>query len=222
MRDGGPLLLPHAGVPWINHEWLSEVTFAAVFNTLGPPGLLGLKALILLVLSGTLVPAPACRGRARAGGWGHRPDGRLHDHHRQPDHPPAVVHLLILPLGAAGHPQGRCRTGHPAGTHLWVRVAGAVVHPADHCPVGELPRRFSLGPRHPGGVGRRARDRDRGGRGAERSPWAKPCGRIALPVLVSLGATLVNPYGYRQMAFLWGALRVPRPDIVEWQPLTIT
>jgi hypothetical protein len=34
--------------PWINHEWLSEVVFYAIFNLLGSPGLILLKTIIAI------------------------------------------------------------------------------------------------------------------------------------------------------------------------------
>ena len=50
---------------WINHEWLSEVTFAAVFNAAGSRGLLALKSLILLGIVGLLYRQLRARAPAR-------------------------------------------------------------------------------------------------------------------------------------------------------------
>src|SRR5947209_5636345 len=37
---------------WINHEWLAELVFAAVYQAGGPPGLVALKAAIGLLILG--------------------------------------------------------------------------------------------------------------------------------------------------------------------------
>src|SRR6478672_3752579 len=39
-----------AGSSWINHEWLSEVVFAATYDAMGAPGLIALKTAIAVLL----------------------------------------------------------------------------------------------------------------------------------------------------------------------------
>lgn len=46
--------------------------------------------------------------------------------------------------------------------------------------------------------------------------------QIALCLVLSLLATLLNPYGPRLIAFLLQTATVPRPDIVEWSPVDVT
>ncbi len=58
-----------------------------------------------------------------------------------------------------------------------------------------------------------------GGRAALRSPKAR---RVVAVAVVSMLATLVNPYGWRLLAFLVRPVTVVRPEITEWQPLSIT
>ena len=55
-----------------------------------------------------------------------------------------------------------------------------------------------------------------------RFSWIKPCLAIALPALAALLAATLNPYGPRLLAFLWQTATVPRPDIMEWQPVDVT
>jgi hypothetical protein len=43
-----------------------------------------------------------------------------------------------------------------------------------------------------------------------------------LPLAATLAATCLNPYGWHLLAFLLKTASVPRPDIIEWEPLGIT
>jgi hypothetical protein len=45
---------------------------------------------------------------------------------------------------------------------------------------------------------------------------------IGLPVAAAFAATCLNPYGWRLLAFLIRTTSVPRPEIVEWNPLPVT
>lgn len=45
--------------------------------------------------------------------------------------------------------------------------------------------------------------------------------RIIPPILVSIAATLVNPYGMDLLTFLLRTATVQRPEITEWQPLEL-
>jgi len=45
--------------------------------------------------------------------------------------------------------------------------------------------------------------------------------RIVPPVLITLLATLINPYGIDLVSFLLRTATVPRPEIAEWQPLPL-
>ena len=49
---------------WINHEWLSEVSFAAAFNVAGPGGLVALKSAILLCIVALLYRQLRAKGLA--------------------------------------------------------------------------------------------------------------------------------------------------------------
>lgn len=45
---------------------------------------------------------------------------------------------------------------------------------------------------------------------------------IAAPVAVTFAATGLNPYGWGLLAFLLRTATVPRPEIIEWNPLRVT
>ena len=199
------------GLPWINHEWLSEVTFAAVFNTLGPQGLLGLKALILLAILGlSYRHLRAQDASTMAAGAVVLMVAYTITIGSRTIRPQLFTYFFFLLVLLAIHKAdtGRLRALWfiPPIIALWANFHGGFLSGLGILVVW-------TGVRITGIVWAAVR---------ERSSWMLPCGGIVLPVLVSLLATLVNPYGYRQMVFLWEALRVPRPDIVEWQPLTIT
>lgn len=46
--------------------------------------------------------------------------------------------------------------------------------------------------------------------------------RRALPFLVTVAATCLNPWGWRLLPFLVKTAAVPRPEIIEWNPLPAT
>jgi len=45
---------------------------------------------------------------------------------------------------------------------------------------------------------------------------------IYLAIIASMFATLLNPYGAQLLVFLLQTATVPRPEIVEWNPIAIT
>jgi hypothetical protein len=47
---GDPWSYSYAGAPWVNHEWLSGLVLSGVFDLAGAPGLLALRALLLVGL----------------------------------------------------------------------------------------------------------------------------------------------------------------------------
>ncbi len=49
----------------------------------------------------------------------------------------------------------------------------------------------------------------------------RPLVELVLVVMACVLATLVNPYGYKLWEFMWMALRLPRTEIVDFQPLPL-
>jgi hypothetical protein len=182
--------------PWTNHEWLSEVFMAAAYLSGGSAGLVLMKLAVL-------GPAVAIVGRRAQGAT-------------------ALVRATLMLLAIVG--------GLPlSGTvrpQLWsllglVLVAGLLD--------GNRPtiRRmvfaavlFGLWANLHGGwiTGAAALALHACIRGirapADRRSW------LALG-LVSLGATLLNPYGIGLWAFLATTVRAARPDVSEWQPFSL-
>src|SRR5919204_3798854 len=43
-------------LPWVNHEWLSELIMGAAFRAFGPAGLIAIKVAVTLAIIGSLLP----------------------------------------------------------------------------------------------------------------------------------------------------------------------
>jgi hypothetical protein len=192
---------------WINHEWLAEVIFYLGFALAGPAGLIVLKIAVGLLITG-LVYRHLCRQGltpVRAG----------------------IVLLPVTPLLVPGlvtvRPQmftylfflvillliDQAERGHPQ--YLWVApplfALWANLHGGFLAGLGIfLLWSFAhlafvlLRPRRPG---------------------ALSLSQVAMPLAVSVLATLLNPYGVELLAFLARTAIVARRDITEWQPIDI-
>lgn len=188
--------------PWINHEWLAEVAFASVYDAFGAPGLIALKTAVALLVLGLAL--------RHVGGWGSGQAVAL-----------AATAGLLLPWLANVRPQmftylgalllllildgaERGRAGRiwwtPALFAVWVNLHGGVLAGAALLAVWFVARALA---------------------GAGRSDRLAIGRRLVAPVLVSIAALLVNPYGIRLPVFLITAATAPRPDIAEWAPIDV-
>jgi hypothetical protein len=198
-----------AGARWINHEWLSEVAFAATFNRAGATGLIAVKVLVGLLVIGL------CRNHLARRGLG-------------PFRSVSLLVLLCIPfrmgLGTV-RPQiftyvaflfvllllEQAKTGRelylwalPAIVAVWVNLHGGVL--AGIGTIGVW-------------IGVRIIQVLRNETGLSV--------RLGLTVrLLALGSTcglalFLNPYGERLVAFLFTAGISPRPEISEWTPLAL-
>jgi hypothetical protein len=196
---------------WINHEWLSEVIFAAIFNQAGPRGLIVFKVLAGLLIMGLTFAHLRRRGMG----------------------PYRSVLLLIL-LGIPFHmglgtvrPQiltyllflvellvlERTATGGEASFWalplvfaVWVNLHGGVLAGAGVLLIW-IPIRL-----HAVVV-------DDSRTGAEK---LRDVTRLLLPGMAAGLALLLNPYGPVLIQFLLRTATVARPEIVEWAPLSLS
>jgi hypothetical protein len=188
---------------WINHEWLAEALFAAVFAALGSPGLIALKTAVALLMLGLV--------GWHLGGWGVGP---------------AIVLTgtvgLLLPWFASIRPQ--------MFTYLCFLLLLLLIHRAERGQTRRLwlaPMLFAVWANLHGGVlaglimltlwflahlvG-----------GTLRADLAAPAAhRVVVPVILSFCATLVNPYGIWLLVFLVRTASGARPDISEWAPIDL-
>jgi hypothetical protein len=201
-----------AGTSWINHEWLSEVVFAATYDAMGAPGLIALKTVIsvLLVLGSYLHLRRAGLNAVSAGVvvllvvFALRPGvGTLR--------PQLFTYLcffaLLMTLHYVEEGHDRALAALPLVFALWVNLHGGVLAGLAVAGIWGSVYLASLAGLPPG----RARQ--------------PPQRRGTITVLCALGATglavLLNPYGIHLFTFLLATATVPRPEITEWLPLEI-
>jgi len=185
------------GQRWINHEWLAEVLFAYFWRAAGSSGLIILKTLIGLLTFGSiyyyLIKLKLSPIRA----------GSLL----------ILASIAVIPAIATVRPH--------VFTLLFSVLTFLIIVTAEYgkykwlwlaVPV------FALWVNFHGGV--------LAGIGflviwavvhtlLHREEWLK----ILIPIVISLLAVLLNPYGIDLITFLLETATIPRPEIVEWQAL---
>jgi hypothetical protein len=178
--------------PWINHEWLSELTMGLAYKAAGPIGLMVLKALLALGLLRLVW------GGVRTGPFGSRWAWT------------AVAAWGALPLLWSLRPQIWSGIGIVALCRLLVTQPRGLIW--------ILPLLFGLWANLHGGwiVGGAVlviwTALEWAQSGAQR--W-----RLLIAGFLSLLATLATPYGVALWIFLLETVRFSREDIIEWQPV---
>lgn len=179
-------------VPWVNHEWLSEVGFALAYRLGGVAGLVGLKTVLLgatlWLLWRELAPVADQAKR-----WWLL----------------AVVAFALAPAGTSFRPQ------------LWTLLALALLVRvlAGRLSFAWVVPLFAVWANLHGGwiVGTGLVTSVLAGRVLDGAPLR----RLGVPVLLvfaALAATIVNPYGTGLWHFLSGTVRMTR-EISEWRPV---
>lgn len=199
------------GKEWINHEILSEVTFAAAFDLFGPTGLILVRLTVCLVILLLLYRHLITRGLTpvRAG--------------------------LILLLAMPALRIGMVTTRPHLFTHLFFLIMLLILEASTRRPryrgIWTLPLLFAIWINFHGGVLaglgvlatwvvveslRQVSPRSR------RAPdWRTLSPRWLGVGLASAVALLANPYGWKLPAFLIRTGTVARPEITEWLPVRI-
>ena len=195
--------------PWINHELLSEIFMAAAFNGLGAPGLAILKLGLILITIGLLYRRllrqqlhPLRAGIVvvvvlmlmSVGLWTIRPHLFTY----------LFFLLTLLLVDAAERKSKWAFWALPAVMLVWANTHGGFLAGLGIVGVWAVAHLVLAG----------------------LSPPVKetaPHGPIALVLLVvaCTGATLLNPYGANLLVFLLRTATVARPEIGEWQPISI-
>jgi hypothetical protein len=197
--------------PWINHEWLSEVIFAGIYDVAGPTGLIAFKVIVSLTIFGL-----------------------CYRHLRRCDLAPFGAALLLI-LMSVPFRMGLGTIRPQIFTYLGTLVLLLFLEPCTTvCKrrLWALPLLFALWVNLHGGV--------LAGIGilgvwitangvkrlvADRVRWRPNldgfAGLVAVAVACAL-ALLLNPYGATLLSFLLRTATVPRPEISEWAPLELT
>src|SRR5688572_15526208 len=186
--------------PWINHENLAEIVFAAAMNWVGPVGLGVVRGLLALAVIGLFLAAARRRGvglpataltvilvAANLGPWWTmRPQLFTN----------AAFTAMVFLLDRGG----RWLALVPLLFVVWANAHGGFV-------AGLLMLGLYLGCR-----GLEALVRD------GRAAWPRIGALAAVGVLAAL-ATLATPYGVDYVVWLFQDLSPPRPEISEWARL---
>ncbi len=206
------------GHPWINHEWLAELSFFLAWHLGGATGLIVLKTALAMVVY-TLAYCHLI------GAWASGPLGS-DEAGKMPALPAALLMLPVLVTTQLGlsmlRPQiytyvfflitlilmERAEKGQyrwlwamPVVVALWTNLHGGVLAGiavfglwcAAHLACGLLRR-----PRAP----------------------VRGVLTVVLTGLLSLAALAVNPYGVELVRFLLRTATVPRPEVPEWHPIS--
>jgi hypothetical protein len=182
-------------VPWVNHEWLSELFMAAAYQSAGAVGLALLKGTLVLLIFFIVLRAYDGASALLTGAvliLLAAGTGRVTLTLR-----PQLWSLLALAIECrwlSGGPRRWWLIAFPALFMLWVNVHGGWIVGAAILATWIVWNFLS-------------------GHSARAS--------LAGVALLSMLSTLVNPYGWHMWQFLGATVRMTRP-IAEWQPLFTT
>lgn len=182
--------------PWINHEWLAEVTYALLYDNLGPPGLVIFKTILSVSIIVGLVYLVGT-----------------------PDDLPALIAVAItlVPLRMG---LGTCRP--QLFTYFFFTIVIMAIREREDGRGAKLlwlmPLFFATWINMHGGV--LAGGGVLGAWAAARAVERKDYLALILAT-VAAAAILVNPYVLGLPLFLLRTATVPRPEISEWAPLKI-
>ena len=196
--------------PWINHEWLAEVIFAALFALGGAPALILFKTGMVLVTLGLIYWHLTHHGMSiLRGGIVLTLVAPIFAVGTFVLRPQIFTYLLflatLLVLDAADRGRSRWLWGLPPIFALWVNLHGGFLAGMAAVIVWASVRFLASFCR------------------AVRTDWSVLRSEWALVGSVVAGAlaTLVNPYGPRILDFLVKPATLVRPDISEWQPTAL-
>lgn len=232
-----------AGHPWINHEWLSEVIFSRVWDSLHTPGLVAMKTLVVLVILLLVF------GRLRRAGLGLLRSALILVAVALPAGPGIVTIrpqmftylafvLTLLFLERAEDGDARWLWLVPPLFAAWVNLHGGVLAGLgvlvlwSAARVGLALRAWWRRRRSPerkaAGPAATASGDPAAGAEASADPAASIFADPTRAALVAIGVTiaaaaalLLNPYGVRLPLFLVRTATVPRPEITEWAALPL-
>src|SRR6185503_8337186 len=208
IRQPDPFSYVTVGHEWLNFEWLYELMVFRVFVVAGPPGLIVLKIVVGLLLLG-IVYRLLCRQGLPALRAGIVVVAVLH--FLVPAfltvRPQFVTYtfflVVLLLLRAVDRGDARWLYAAPPLFALWANL-----HPGFLAGLGVLGIWTVVE------LGQRWLEKDRPAAPSRTSMW------VVIPILITCGlVTGLNPWGYHLHPLLWRTALVPRPELLEWQPL---
>jgi hypothetical protein len=182
-------------LPWVNHEWLSELVMGAAFKAAGPMGLVALKTALVGIVIAII-----------AAGYAGLPFT-------------ASIPVLLLAI------VGTARVTSTLRPQLWTLIGVGLLcraftrRPRRSWAIG-IPLLFAAWANLHGGWVVGAGLLAIWTAGELVRPQVSRGLAVAIAML-SAAATLVNPYGWRLWLFLASTVRLSR-NVTEWQPLTTT
>jgi hypothetical protein len=185
---------------WINHEWLAEVTCAAVYRSAGSTGLIAMKVMAIAALL-----AMVWRVLVRAGvAMSHRiwlcailyAGTYWRTHSIRPQLFSVVLFAaMLVALDAVARGRRRWLLAIPPLFALWVNLHGGWIVGAGVFAIWIVLR-----------VVRR-----------DSTPRERAV--LLAAAAAAAAATIINPYGWRLWAFLAETVRFNRQDIQDWSPV---
>jgi hypothetical protein len=189
-----------AGQGWINHEWLSEVSFASLYKLLGPASLVGLKTIICLGIGWIsylyLIGSGLSGKRALIGLCALLAAGASFIPFVRPQlftYLMFLLLLLIIKKADAGNYQ--CLWLAMPIMLLWANLHGGYLAGIAVILLWAILAFFFK----------------------QGAIW-----KVALPAISAVLITLVNPYGLKLPIFLLRTATISRPEITEWQSINFT
>jgi hypothetical protein len=196
------------GQRWINHEWLSEYVFALAFGAMGVPGLVLLKTVVDLVIIVALYAILARQGmQPLRAGLAIVVVSFVLFYHILTVRPQLFTYLFFLATSLVLHQAERGRDRWlfllPPLFAVWVNMHGGFLAGLGVLLAWSLVHllfRFSGRP----------------------FPLGPSATRVLVALIGSGLALLLNPYGVELIELLFRTATVPRPEILEWRPVTET
>jgi hypothetical protein len=197
---------------WINHEWMSEVAFAAAYRLAGSFGLVLLKLGIGLLIAGALYLRLRKSGLdVLALGILLLPIVLLLTPGLVTVRPHLFTYfflvLLLLVLEWAETSRPRVIFLAPVILAVWINFHGGVLAGLGVLGIWTIGRWIEL---------MRVRSS-----GSPPSVEARVALEASVALLLGFVSLLANPYGWQLPAFLVRTATIPRPDISEWAPTSI-
>lgn len=199
-----------AGVLWINHEWLAEIVMGLAFTAMGPRGLILLKLSVALLTLAILFRYLLRCGVSATGAGVLLLMGALmlgvHLTHVRPQvFTLAFFTLTVVILRIAEEGKPHALWFLVPTFALWINAHGGLLAGLGIVVLWLATQWMQL----------------LGQKNQNLPSRLRHVGTLSAPVVVAICATFITPYGANLLLFLLRTATVARPEILDWQPLTL-